>query len=53
MDEGHKPPTHSQQVVPLASECPLWGSENPGVVLTEGALSIYPHKGSKVPRFNT
>lgn len=53
MDEKQDPPTRGQQVVPSASEHPLWRSENLAVVLTEGALSVYPHEGGQVPRFIT
>lgn len=35
-----------QQVVPSASELLLWGSETHRVMLIEGAVSIYLHKGS-------
>lgn len=47
----HKPPTQGQQIAPPASELPLWGGENPGVVLIAGAVLIHSHKRSKVTRF--
>ena len=30
-----------------ASELPLWGSENPGIVLVERTISVNQHRGSK------
>ena len=33
LNEQHTPPTWGGQIVPSASELPLWGSENPGVIL--------------------
>lgn len=46
----HKPPTLGLQVAPLASELPLWRSENPRVVSIEDTISIHSHEGSNVTR---
>lgn len=41
-------PTSGHQVNPSASKLPLWGSENPRVILMEGAVPIHSHKTIKV-----
>lgn len=39
-------------VAPSMSKHSLWGSKIHGIALNEGAISVHPHEGDRVTKFN-